>query len=86
MEVIQFSDLVVSAYNSKCKKNKSWLFKLIISITFTQLLMPHACIKVQNQELVVEVSVLEVHGWYWRKNHVGISGNIEIPFLIYPAS
>ena len=48
MEVIQFSGFVVSACNSKSKKEKCWFIKLIKSITIAQLLLLYAYIKVQK--------------------------------------
>ena len=41
------SGFVVSAYNTKYKKKKSWLFRLTNSVTLAQLKMFHACIKKQ---------------------------------------
>ena len=45
MEVIIFYGFVVSDYNTKYKRKKSWLFRLTNSVTLVQLKMFHACIK-----------------------------------------
>ena len=79
MEEIIIHGFIVYTYNIKYKRKKHLLFKLTNSVTFAQLLMLHACVKVQKSKTYIWV-VLE------EKNDVNIFGSIEIPFLIYQAS
>ena len=79
---ILFFSFLVSAY----KKKKRWLLKLTNSNTRAQLQMLHAFVKVRFQVFSVDVTILQMDGWCWRKNHVDISGSIESPFLIQLAS
>ena len=72
-----FSGFLVSIYNIKYKRKKRGLFNLTDFLTFAQLMMLHACIKVPRPRLLV---VLE------EQNHLEISESKERPFLIYPAN
>ena len=67
------------------QQEKGWLFKLTNFVTLAQVLTLHICVKVQKKNCCGCKCIVGALG-SCRKNHVGISGSIEMPFLIYPDS